>query len=346
MKNARQTLTAIGWRYTIFGVFFLVFPQIVIALLTHFAPAWTNKNYVYVALGLTALTVDFLGFPMVYLLTKNVPKAQIEKKRLGFWKFMLCILIMAGLVIIGVMVGLPYHLILTTPFSEAAGDVIGLTELMQGSNIFVRALVVGILAPIFEELLFRKLMVDRLAPKGEVVAIVTSGVTFGLFHGNFQQGFMAALIGMFFAYVYIRTGRVIYTIGFHMALNLTTSVITTTLIMKAEKGLTLAQSGNSTALQNLLTNSPKDFWALILAEAWTLFLMFIAFAGIVALIVSIILIKSKKQKIFRPVPGAENFDAQALAMVSSWGLWLFYIVCLVKFAETYLPPIIKTITKM
>ena len=76
-----------------------------------------------------------------------------------------------------------------------------------------------VLAPVFEELVFRKVLVDRVLPFGEWPAILFSGITFGLFHGNLTQFFYAALLGMVLAYVYIRTGNILYTIGIHACIN-------------------------------------------------------------------------------------------------------------------------------
>lgn len=65
----------------------------------------------------------------------------------------------------------------------------------------------------------RKLLIDRVACYGEGIAVVMSGLLFGFLHGNWAQMCYATLIGIFFAYVYLRTGRIIYTIISHMFIN-------------------------------------------------------------------------------------------------------------------------------
>lgn len=42
-------------------------------------------------------------------------------------------------------------------------------------------------APVFEELIFRKALIDRAIYCGEGIAIAMSGVMFGLFHGNLNS---------------------------------------------------------------------------------------------------------------------------------------------------------------
>ena len=82
-----------------------------------------------------------------------------------------------------------------------------------------------IVAPVMEELMFRKLLIDRIVPFGQRAAVVVSGVAFGLFHGNFYQFFYACGLGMIFAYLYSSTGRVRYGILLHMMINMVGGVL-------------------------------------------------------------------------------------------------------------------------
>ena len=70
--------------------------------------------------------------------------------------------------------------------NEAGGEV---DEILLGSDYLISFLMIGIVAPFLEEFLFRKLLIDHTRRYGELVCIVTSGVLFGLFHGNFTQFF-------------------------------------------------------------------------------------------------------------------------------------------------------------
>jgi hypothetical protein len=76
------------------------------------------------------------------------------------------------------------------------------------------------LAPIFEELIFRKFLIDRTYKYGERNAIILSGLMFGLFHTNLGQFFYAFIIGAIFAWVYIRTGNILYSMSMHLLINL------------------------------------------------------------------------------------------------------------------------------
>ena len=93
------------------------------------------------------------------------------------------------------------------------------------SFVFLGVLVVGILAPIVEEIIFRKLLIDNMSKYGIVASVTISAFLFGLFHGNLAQFFYAWALGIIFGFVYVYTGKIIYTILLHMSGNLVSSGI-------------------------------------------------------------------------------------------------------------------------
>ena len=130
---------------------------------------------------------------------------------------------------------------------EEAGSLVGLLQpsgpdsaeldqLIRNSSLWVNLLTTVIMAPVVEELFFRKLVMDRLLGYGQKTAIIISGIMFGMAHGNFSQFFYAFGIGILWAYVYAKTGKVRYTIGFHMLFNLLGGVVTVEL-SKGAQGL-------------------------------------------------------------------------------------------------------------
>ncbi len=91
-------------------------------------------------------------------------------------------------------------------------------EVLKGLNTGTIFAIMVVMAPVCEEVLFRKLIIDRIRRYGDKAAILVSAIIFGLCHGNFYQFFYAFGIGLVFGYIYTRTGRIRYTIGFHMIL--------------------------------------------------------------------------------------------------------------------------------
>ena len=82
-----------------------------------------------------------------------------------------------------------------------------------------------LLAPLFEEWTYRKLLVDRLTRYGTLPAILSSGVVFGLIHGNLQQLCSTLPVGVLLAYVYLYTGRWELSVLLHALLNLLGGVL-------------------------------------------------------------------------------------------------------------------------
>lgn len=101
-----------------------------------------------------------------------------------------------------------------------------LNGMVNETPVWFTALCTCICAPLGEELLFRKLLIDRTRRYGDTVSILLSGVLFGLFHGNLFQFFYAAAVGILLAYVYTRTGKYLYCVAMHAVMNFMGSVVT------------------------------------------------------------------------------------------------------------------------
>ncbi|MBO4667103.1 MAG: CPBP family intramembrane metalloprotease, partial [Bacilli bacterium] len=97
-------------------------------------------------------------------------------------------------------------------------------EIIFGNHIIIYLAQVMIGAPIIEELVFRKLLIDKIAPHGEGIAIVASALLFGLMHGNLGQFFLAFFLGIVFAIVYIKTRNIKYTMCLHFMINTVASL--------------------------------------------------------------------------------------------------------------------------
>ena len=86
-------------------------------------------------------------------------------------------------------------------------------------------------APIGEEFLFRWLLYKKLAGFGETAYILTSGLMFGLFHGNFEQFFYATALGWLLAWAVCRTGGMLWPVLLHALMNFTAGVLPSLLEM-------------------------------------------------------------------------------------------------------------------
>lgn len=100
------------------------------------------------------------------------------------------------------------------------------TAVMQeNSNVWANLIFGCILAPVGEEIMFRKTLYEKIGLYGERVYILVGAGLFALFHANFSQMLYAYLAGMVFCFAYSRTGELLYTIGIHILVNLVGMVI-------------------------------------------------------------------------------------------------------------------------
>lgn len=89
-----------------------------------------------------------------------------------------------------------------------------------GNNIILSILVVGIVAPFAEELLFRGIIYNKLIKNISIRGtIIIQGILFGAYHMNLVQGLYASLLGIVFGYVTFKTKSIWPAIIMHMVNN-------------------------------------------------------------------------------------------------------------------------------
>lgn len=86
------------------------------------------------------------------------------------------------------------------------------------TNIFL-FVTLAIQPAIFEELLFRKSLIDFSKKFGVGFAVIVSSIFFGLIHMNSMQSIFAFLVGLLFGIIYIKTGNIKLTILLHLLNN-------------------------------------------------------------------------------------------------------------------------------
>ena len=187
--------------------------------------------------------------------------------------------------------------------------------------------VVVIVGPIVEELIFRKVMIDRLSIFGDRAAILISAIACGLFHGNLSQLFYATLVGLLFGYVYARTRRIRNSIFLHMIVNFLGSVIPLIGQWAVDN---IARLGNDITL---LTPEEQSIYALseTVALAATALQAGVFIAGLVFLI---IYLAKRKFKVSHsceiPIPGRER----AGVFLANPGVILFLVICAISIAAS------------
>ena len=172
--------------------------------------------------GTAAVVTDqairfLIMYPAIYLLIRSIPKVDMPKKDLSVGRILISICIAYTIMYISNLVGIGLNAALGK--LTGVGGITPLADMLAYIPLPLQFLFVVILAPICEELLFRKFLLDRVTNYSEFGAMLMSGLMFGLYHANLPQFVYAFSLGCFFAYIYIRTGKIIYTIILHMFIN-------------------------------------------------------------------------------------------------------------------------------
>lgn len=176
-----------------------------------------------------------VGLPVLWLFLRRVTAAPhdprcvtagipSEKPPFGLREWFAILVMAFGCMTLGGLMG---NLIMSLLSAATGYDyAFALNSMVSETPIWFTAVCTCICAPLGEELLFRKLLIDRARRYGDTVAILLSGVLFGLFHGNLFQFFYAAAVGMLLAYVYTRTGKYLLCAAMHAVINFMGSVVT------------------------------------------------------------------------------------------------------------------------
>lgn len=191
-------------------------------LLAQWKIEWASN--INIVLAFTMIPQYVIGFPCAFLVMSDMSdKRQIEKHKMKVWQLLLAFMMGYTLLMAGNLIGLGFTYGIGVLKGEPVSNA--LEEIVSGTNMWLTSIYTVLLAPVFEELLFRKVICDRMVKYGQGAAIILSGLMFGLFHGNFNQFFYAFFIGSFFAFIYVKTGNIKYTIILHMMVNFVGSVI-------------------------------------------------------------------------------------------------------------------------
>ena len=204
------------------------------------------------SLVFSSIPMYTVAMPLSLLLYRLIPQTSTverQNKKLGFLAFLGMIALCFALTFVGSIVSN----IVTSLIGALTGEIpeYDLQEITVNSPLWANLLFIGILAPIMEEIFYRKLIIDRLLPFGDLPAVLLSGIAFGLLHGNFYQFFYAAAIGILFGYLYIYTGKLRYTVLLHMIVNLIGGVYAPAMLKMMD--LEALESGSFEGiLQNLI----------------------------------------------------------------------------------------------
>ena len=190
-KEIRRHFSKIGFAY-LAGSIVIYAVQFLAAMVgKKFVPgvmADANGSFIVLMLTMYGISMPFMGW-----LVSRIPAQKIEGEKLTAGQWIIAFLMCYGLMYAGNLIG--------TALTFGIGMVKGtgvdnpLVSTVMQLNPWVTFIIAVLIAPTAEELLFRKLLTERIVKYGELAAVLASGLFFGLFHGNLNQ----------FSYAYHRT---------------------------------------------------------------------------------------------------------------------------------------------
>lgn len=221
MEANRRFFSKIGFNYFALGIIVLVLNLFIGLFISIINPNLLSNQTMMTFFS--AIWTYILPLPIfIYIMRKTEAKT-LEKHKMTVKTFAICISITMFLMWIGNIMGV----IITSGIGSLIQHEVAnpINDVINNSGLVANLIIITTIAPIFEELIFRKLLIDRTIKYGGTISVLLSGLLFAFFHGNLNQFFYAFLLGGFFAIIYIKTGQIKYTIGLHMIINFIGSVV-------------------------------------------------------------------------------------------------------------------------
>lgn len=226
---AKKDFSKIGL-FLLLGTLIIFAVQMGAVAISENVPAIANSEDLSFICSMLPMYV--IAMPIIFLIFKKIPVTITGEK-----KQMKPIHILAAFAIgyAGTYACNLVGTLITTVVGILKGGQVDNVVLNLTSSIspLTTLVVVAVCAPIMEELMFRKMLIDRTYKYGEGMSIVFSGLVFGLFHGNLNQFAYAFFLGIFFGFIYVKTKNIVYPIILHMITNFIGSFVGTFILEKS-----------------------------------------------------------------------------------------------------------------
>ncbi len=324
LKDTRKHFSRLGAMFVVGTIAITVFQSVVLYLVRVLKPQWLLNGDI--VLTVSILPMYLLGMPVLILLVKRIPAQNVEKKKMKWWQFPVAAVMCFGLAYLANLAGQ----ILTMWIGMLKGSAVQNTILDVATSVSVplAILYMVICAPVMEEYVFRKLIVDRTVRYGQGVSVVLSGLMFALFHGNLNQFVYAFVLGSFFAFLYVKTGKLRITIALHAIFNFVGSVLSIKLVEMVdldEYQSILSQGTDPAALAAYMEENALG-WALM--ALFGLFVICMILASIILMIVCIVMKKFTFERGQVVIPRGRRFSTVILnvGMLVYCVIWIAAIV--------------------
>ncbi|RPF43086.1 CAAX prenyl protease-like protein [Hydrogenoanaerobacterium saccharovorans] len=215
-KTMKKAFSRIGWAMTALIAVTYATQFGLSRLMKYYIPQFLNNEVFWWILATIPLYIFGLG--VLLLAVRGMPAAKMTEGKdltapqIGALTCITLALSVAGGIATLILNGI-LGLIKGSPVADPSSTI-------ENMSIIPTFLVVGIIAPVVEEYIFRGILIDKLRAYGEAICVFASAFLFSLLHGNSYQLISTFIIGAVLAYVTVKTNTIVYAILIHMSNNI------------------------------------------------------------------------------------------------------------------------------
>lgn len=286
LKTARKHFSRLGGMYILGTIVIYAVQLIPMTLISFLRPEWLQNGDI--SLLLSMLPMYLIGIPVLILLVRTIPAGNVERHSIRPGSFIVAVIMGFGAMYLTNIIGnIITAVIGLLKGSSVQNQLINMTE---STSLWLMALLMVICAPFVEEYVFRKLIVDRTIRYGQGVAVLLSGLMFGLFHGNLNQFVYAFVLGLLLAFLYVKTGNLKITIAIHMIINFMGGLVSTALMraIDLDEYLEIVSNMDMEAMMAYISENMAGLLA------YGVFLIFVFGTLIAGLVLFIVCLAKKK----------------------------------------------------
>lgn len=169
-------------------------------------------------IALSSLCGYLVSLPLAARFLKPFPEEKSLKMKMRAGKFLMLLVLAMGLGYIGSFAGNLINMLISAATGKSLFEMNPVNQMLNMLS-WPNILMITVMAPLVEEWIFRKMLLNRVRFLGEQRAIVFTALLFGLMHGNISQTIFATIIGLVLGYAAVKTGRIVHCILIHMIVN-------------------------------------------------------------------------------------------------------------------------------
>lgn len=180
----------------------------------YYVYSMAERNTLYLSVAAALITV--LLFIIILKIRKIKISSYIHTKALTVKHIAAAVFLAYGVMTVSALIAM---IPAREPYLEGYNENVGF--ILNGNLWFVFA-IVGIAAPIFEEIMYRGIILSELRKGfGFFFANLLQAVLFGVMHLNVIQGIYAGIVGFVLGYAYKMSGTIYLTVLIHFLFNAT-----------------------------------------------------------------------------------------------------------------------------